>query len=459
MNLKNSMYLFIISLTIIGCSPPIPGIDIPPTPVAWSTSPVPTGDINSIKLITKNFDLQGNAYILYSYLKNIYNNSQFELVKVDPNGMTVWRTTGLANMALTQANIRPSMQYAKLLFDSVGSIYIVTSIVDLSASDSGVFTAKISNSGSIAWQNAHIGYTTRWTDLTSAVISNTDTLYVATLNDKRSNIFAYDELGSTREIYAVNYPPISKIIKMDIHDNIYVYQRHYSNQLDSPSPYLNQFVKLSATGQIMQTMDNMIMGKQVKDFLIAPDGSIYITHFATVEKYDSTGNLLWNTTNSSSDSSGCSIIGNRPSTAMLSANGELNVMYLTNCPEKLNYIFLKLNASGEEIARIEPRNTSTLSNAYVQMDESNNILIMEVRNFASIEMLLPVSFDVYLTFQLYNRWGTLTKIFDPTGNFVTEAYTPGISELPIHQSKTGSLSIFNKSLHEDFRIVNHSAMF
>ena len=89
MKLPYSGYILLIVLCCVGCTPKIPGADIPPTPIAWKLQ----FDRN-VLFSSKNIDPTGNAFVVDTYFDSTVENIAFGLKKVDTKGTTLWHTTG-----------------------------------------------------------------------------------------------------------------------------------------------------------------------------------------------------------------------------------------------------------------------------------------------------------------------------------------------------------------------------
>lgn len=489
MNFKFSILVLVIFI-LTGCFPKFTGVDIPPTPVAWQSK----SEKNTL-VVDKNFDSSGNAYILVTYFDTATSNVAFELTKLDPGGTTLWRIKELIDT--------PSLEYtsevlgidSKLLFDSANNIYIVGTILGF-FDDSGagvnyaVYSAKIQSDGIASWQNLYSNAQT-FGITTSGVISSTDNLYVAFSNLRGGYVLSFDAQGVATEIYIVN--PQSKIevmpnrwqLKKGADDTVYLYNGFYSREYKPDGSSVasdRQFIQLSATGQILQTM---AYNGYVDDFIVYPDGTIYVIHDKNIKKYALTGTLVWE-----SNIQTQSVLEGHYyafEDAVLSSDATLNIFYSYICQlDKGNtclsseiiprgstsikgYNIVQLDALGQEVARIErylPMSinlqtqfswiygayayVSGFGNARFQIDKFDNLYVIE--KFVNIR--LGLLFD-------YNYFGSintesLIRQYDQSGKLTNQARAPsyptGFIDLaentdifigPLFVNSNGSVSIFD----------------
>jgi hypothetical protein len=474
MNLGCSISLFVLVSCLVGCYPSYTGVDIPPTPVAWEYK-----SNNNIRVVHKRFDANGNAYILGTYDESP-SLGAYELTKLSPNGEKLWQINRLHDSASLKYDRDNLGADSIILFDSVGNIYIVGDImgaedVSRSAFSYGVFSAKISADGAIAWEN-RIPSANNIANKVTGAISSSDQLFVTFNDDKVVHVLSSDAQGVVSEIYSsipqtTTYPSLLRVFfRLAADDTLYLF-----------NGFALEITHLSPTGEVLQSMPYR---GYADEFIVNPDGTIYIIHQANVKKFALTGTLIWE-----KNMPDLSILEGGIFTftkAVLSADTNLNIFYAYSCELKqekvclstgdippgstsiAGYNIVKLDQTGQEVGRVErylPRSIRIslnlglygiyasvhgFGNASFQLDESNNLYAME--KFVDSKLGMLFSYPYFGSIDTES----LVRKHDPTGKLTkqarTRSYPMGFMMFdkdgdnvngPLFVNSNGALSIFN----------------
>lgn len=488
MKLPYSGYILLIVLCCVGCTPKIPGADIPPTPIAWKLQ----FDRN-VLFSSKNIDPTGNAFVVDTYFDSTVENIAFGLKKVDTKGTTLWHTTGFIEIDGTGFNSE-MLKEAKLLFDSLGNTFIVGVVAGYppnyggSALNYAVFIAKIQSDGTISWQTKHApGSVGKRSSirLRSAVVSGIDTLYLAIDQQSSVDIITYDALGNNRTIYsqtpALFGPSDAKSLFKGAADGSLYFYHDFAPAIDATVPPERRFIQLSPTGQILQNFRYVGL---VGDFVVNPDATIYILHSSSVKRYALSGTLLWERDIQIPSETQCET-RYFPRKGLLSSDATVNIAYEYSCAtviggsEEAGYSIVQLTTTGEEVRRIGrklPTNSNNngtpffpvqgMALADFQIDEFDNLLIMEqIVTGGILVHLYPLTTEFMISTML-------TRKIDPAGNLVaqsntrtyrtkTDAAIEGTPlDGPFHVNDDGSVTLFVRQRYSDaYMILNHAGIF
>jgi hypothetical protein len=470
--------LFVFVFSVCGCIPTIPGVEVPTKPVSWKRTL--TG---SAQVLDKQFDAQGNAYLLGTYFDNAVSKMVYELTKIDRDGAIAWKTTGLVDIDSSVFWIE-KMRPADLLFDSLGNIYIMGAVRGHDNNNQiifhAVFSAKVLNSGSIEWQNkqviADLANRDTWLDGALAVVSSNDKFFVAVHTQTEIRVLSFDALGTATTLYTLNHlsgtpHPTQFQLKADTLGDLYLFQGYTNFQPTRSSESL--IVHLSETGQVLHRTVIPSLGD---DFVINPDQTFTILYMKHVRKFTLTGTLLWEqniTFNFLDECNGFYVFQRM----QLASDETLHVLYKYACSSETpshyyqrgGYQVVKLDALGQESGRIirelpiksdeqygaiGPEFLNGFAYADFQLDRSDNLYVSEQYLTGSIWFIIYYVYDVL-------NITTLTRKYDPSGALVQEVRAPAVrrnlvdlgletlyslgQNMPFYIGDDGALSLFIQS--------------